>query len=119
MYEKLTSSRQLTTTLDVYKVGNMDFIKKNGLGIAFCTAIAFPAWFLGKAAPVIGGPIIAILCGMLVTVFWKSKGAFDNGIKFVSKKVLLIRKGCFLLKEIMDSFNVADLVIKRLMKTME
>lgn len=88
MCEKLTSSRQLTTTLDVYKVGNMDFIKKNGLGIAFCTAIAFPAWFLGKAAPVIGGPVIAILCGMLVTVFWKSKGAFDNGIKFVSKKVL-------------------------------
>ena len=88
MYEKLTSSRQLTTTLDVYKVGNMDFIKKNGLGIAFCTAIAFPAWFLGKAAPVIGGPVIAILCGMLVTVFWKNKGAFDTGIKFVSKKVL-------------------------------
>ena len=66
----------------------MNFIKKNGLGIALCAAIAVPSWFLGKQLPVIGGAVIAILSGMLVTVFWKNKGAADAGIKFVSKKVL-------------------------------
>ena len=66
----------------------MNFFKKNGLGITLCTAIAVPSWFLGKRLPVIGGAVIAILSGMLVTVFWKNKGAADAGIKFVSKKVL-------------------------------
>lgn len=66
----------------------MNFIKKNIAGFILCTAIAIPAWFLGKLAPVIGGPVIAILCGMIITVFWKNKGSADEGIKFVSKKVL-------------------------------
>ena len=61
----------------------MDFIKKNWLGIVICAAIAVPSWFLGKLVPVIGGPVIAILSGMLITVFWKNKGAADSGIKFV------------------------------------
>ena len=66
----------------------MDFIKKNLLGIVICAAIAVPAWFLGKLVPVIGAPVIAILSGMLITVFWKNKGTAEPGIKFVSKKVL-------------------------------
>ena len=66
----------------------MDFIKKNWPGIVICAAIAVPSWFLGKLVPIIGGPVIAILSGMLITVFWKNKGAADSGIKFVSKKVL-------------------------------
>ncbi|MGP1458985.1 MAG: YeiH family protein [Treponema sp.] len=66
----------------------MNFIKKNWLGAALCLAIAVPSWFLGKLVPVIGGAVIAILSGMLVTVFLKNKGAADSGIKFVSKKVL-------------------------------
>ena len=66
----------------------MNFIKRNLAGFILCTAIAIPAWFLGKLAPVIGGPVIAILCGMIITIFWKNKGSADEGIKFVSKKVL-------------------------------
>lgn len=66
----------------------MDFVKKNWRGIALCLCIAVPAWFLGKAFPVVGGPVIAILAGMVLTLFLKNKGGFEAGIKFTSKKVL-------------------------------
>ena len=66
----------------------MDFVNKNLKGIILCLAIAVPAWLLGKLAPVVGGPVIAILLGMVITVFFKEKGAFDTGIKFTSKKIL-------------------------------
>ena len=41
----------------------MDFLKKNWKGLLLCLAIALPSWFLGKALPVIGGPVFAILLG--------------------------------------------------------
>ncbi len=66
----------------------MDFIKKNGLGILLCLVIAIPAWILGNIFPVIGGAVIAILAGMIITVFLKQKNAVTTGIKFTSKKVL-------------------------------
>lgn len=66
----------------------MDFIKKHWTGILICMLIALPAWFLGSLVPVIGGPVIAIVSGMMITLFWKDKGQAGHGIKFVSKKVL-------------------------------
>lgn len=66
----------------------MDFFKKNGKGLLLCLAIAIPAWFFGKAFPLIGGAVIAILAGMIVTLFFKEKAAFESGIKFTSKKIL-------------------------------
>ena len=66
----------------------MTFIQKNIKGILLCLLIAVPSWFLGKAFPVIGGAVIAILAGMVVTLFWKDKGDFEGGIKFTSKKIL-------------------------------
>lgn len=66
----------------------MTFITKNLKGILLCLLIAVPSWFLGKAFPVIGGAVIAILSGMVVTLFWKDKAGFEGGIKFTSKKVL-------------------------------
>lgn len=66
----------------------MDFIKKNGKGILLCLAIATPSWFLGKQFPIIGGAVIAIIAGMIVTLFFKEKGTFEAGIKFTSKKIL-------------------------------
>lgn len=66
----------------------MDFITKNGKGILLCLVIAVPSWFAGKAFPIIGGAVIAILAGMVVTLFFKEKGTFAAGIKFTSKKIL-------------------------------
>lgn len=61
---------------------------KNILGIIICFGIAVPAWFLGKLFPIIGGPVIAILFGMIISIFWKNKGNASIGIKFTSKKIL-------------------------------
>lgn len=66
----------------------MTFINKNGKGLLLCLCIAVPAWVLGKQFPIIGGPIIAILAGMIVTMFIKDKTNFAAGIKFTSKKIL-------------------------------
>lgn len=66
----------------------MNFIKSNFKGILLCLCIAIPSWFIGKAFPIIGGAVIAIIAGMIVTLFIKDKSAFENGIKFTSKKIL-------------------------------
>lgn len=66
----------------------MEFIRKNYGGILTCFGIAVPAWLLGKAFPVIGGPVIAILIGMLLTLVWKDKGKAMPGIKWTSKIIL-------------------------------
>ncbi len=66
----------------------MNFIKKNGYGILVCLTIAIPAWLLGKTFPVVGGAIIAIIAGMIVTMFWKKKEKAEAGIKWTSKVIL-------------------------------
>ena len=63
-------------------------MKKNGSGIIVCLVIAIPSWLLGKAFPVAGGPVIAIIAGMIVTMFWKNKGKAESGIKWTSKVIL-------------------------------
>lgn len=66
----------------------MEFIKKNYKGLLLCLLIAVPSWFLGQLFPIIGGAVIAIVAGMVVTIFFKKKGDFEPGIKFTSKKIL-------------------------------
>ena len=66
----------------------MNFLKKNLNGILVCFVIAVPSWLLGKAFPVIGGPVIAILAGMLITLVWTNKGKAEPGIKWTSKIIL-------------------------------
>lgn len=66
----------------------MNFIKNNWKGIVLCLCIAIPSWFLGKQFPIIGGAVIAILAGMILTLFLKNKTPFERGIKFTSKKIL-------------------------------
>ena len=66
----------------------MDFMKKNWKGILICLCIAIPSWFLGKRFPIIGGAVIAILAGMIITLLIKNKSPFEAGIKFTSKKIL-------------------------------
>lgn len=66
----------------------MNFIKNNWKGIVLCLCIAIPSLFLGKQFPIIGGAVIAILAGMILTLFLKNKTPFERGIKFTSKKIL-------------------------------
>lgn len=64
----------------------MVFIKKNLSGIVVCLCISVPAWFLGKLVPVVGGPVFAIITGMILTLFIKDKSSIQSGITFTSKK---------------------------------
>lgn len=66
----------------------MDFIKKNWMGMLLCFVIALACWFLGKQFPIIGGPVFAIISGMIITLFIKDKSKLESGIKFTSKKIL-------------------------------
>ncbi len=66
----------------------MEFIKKSWKGFLLCLCIAIPAWFLGQLLPVIGGPVFAILAGMVITLFGKNKDNVQPGITFTSKKIL-------------------------------
>ena len=64
----------------------MSFIRKNGCGLLLCLLIAVPAWALGKLVPVVGGPVFAILTGMLIALPWKRKERVQPGITFTPKK---------------------------------
>ena len=66
----------------------MTLVKKYGPGLGLCLALAVPSWLLGKAFPVVGGPVFAILLGMAVALFYKKKDRAQAGIAFTSKKVL-------------------------------
>lgn len=66
----------------------MNFIKKNCVGIILCFLIGVACWFLGKAFPIIGGPVFAIIIGMILTLIIKDKSKLESGIKFTSKKIL-------------------------------
>ena len=66
----------------------MEFVKKNALGILACLVIAVPAWLLGQRFEVVGGPVFAILIGMVIALFWKDQKAAKSGITYTSKKIL-------------------------------
>lgn len=66
----------------------MNFMKKNGAGILVCLAIAVPSWLLGKAFPVVGGAVTAIIAGMIIAMFWNKKRKAEAGIKWTSKVIL-------------------------------
>ena len=66
----------------------MEFVRKNALGILACLVIAVPAWLLGQRFQVVGGPVFAILIGMVIALFWKDQRAAKSGITYTSKKIL-------------------------------
>lgn len=66
----------------------MNWIQKNVRGILLCLSIAIPAWYLGHLLPVVGGPVFAILIGMLLGGILRDKAKLNAGISFTSKKVL-------------------------------
>lgn len=63
-------------------------IKTLWLGIIICLIIAFAGYFLGQAVPVVGGPVFAILIGMVIAIFWKNRKIAQPGIQFSSKIIL-------------------------------
>ena len=71
----------------------MELVKdfgKTWRGVLFALVIAVPAWLLGKRFEVVGGPVFAILLGMVLALLVPAeKGEpLAGGIKFTSKKVL-------------------------------
>lgn len=66
----------------------MEFMKKSWKGLLLCIIIAVPSSILGKKFAIIGGPVFAIIAGMILATLIKDKGAFESGVKFTSKKIL-------------------------------
>lgn len=69
----------------------MQKIKKIIPGLLLCLAIAVPSWIIVRLLPVlevIGAPVIAILAGMVITLFYKKKVKTADGIAYTSKKIL-------------------------------
>lgn len=78
-------------------------MKKNIAGVLVCLIISIPAWLLGRAFPIIGGPVFGILFGMLLALFHRPE-SLTPGIKFTSKKIL--QYSIILLGFEMNLFNV-------------
>lgn len=73
----------------------MEIIKDFGnvwRGVALSLVISVPAWLLGKQFEVIGGPVFAILIGMVLAIVLRGNAhvseAAAPGIKYTSKKIL-------------------------------
>ena len=66
----------------------MDVMKKIGPGLLLCLLLAVPSWLLGKLFPVVGGPVFAILGGMVVAMVLRNRTPYQPGIAFTSKKIL-------------------------------
>lgn len=61
---------------------------ERGTGLLLCLCIAIPCWMLGRALPVIGGPVFAILAGMAIALLVRDKGRAQAGIAYTSKTIL-------------------------------
>ncbi len=59
-------------------------------GVLFCLIVAVPAWLLGKRFEVVGGPVFAILIGMVLALAVPVRAGepLQRGVKFTSKKIL-------------------------------
>ena len=71
----------------------MELIKdfgKTWKGVLFALVVAVPAWLLGKRLEVVGGPVFAILLGMVLALLVPAEKSapLAAGVKFTSKKVL-------------------------------
>lgn len=57
-------------------------------GVLFCVVLAIGAWHAGRVFSIIGGPVFAILIGMVLSGLIKNKEVLQAGVGFASKKVL-------------------------------
>ena len=67
-----------------------NIVRERWKGVLFCLIVAIPATLLGKQIEVVGGPVFAILFGMvLALVFPKNRREqLAVGVSYTSKKVL-------------------------------
>ena len=81
-------------------------------GIFLCFVIALPAWYLGRIFPLAGGPIAAILAGIIISSIMPNllklqfgkDFSFSEGVKYTSKK--LLQYSIILLGFNMNLFNI-------------
>lgn len=66
----------------------MKWLQQERLGLILCIGLAIPSHLLGQLYPLIGGPVIAILMGMLIGQFPFKRAPFTKGITYASKKIL-------------------------------
>lgn len=59
-------------------------------GLVLCLIISIPAWLLGKQFEVIGGPVFAIVIGIVLALVVPDRfnGSLQPGVKYTSKKIL-------------------------------
>jgi uncharacterized integral membrane protein (TIGR00698 family) len=57
-------------------------------GLLLCVAIAIVAFVLGRALPIVGGPVFGIVIGMLIAMLLKPGPRFSRGVKFAGKQLL-------------------------------
>ena len=65
-------------------------------GIFICLIIAVPSWFLGRAFPIVGAPVVSILIGIICAIIAPNltsrilfkKINLGDGIKYTTKKLL-------------------------------
>lgn len=65
----------------------MNLLRDTLPGVGLTILIAIPAWIIGGAFPIIGGPVLGILFGMMLA-FWRRPAVLDEGVKYTSKKLL-------------------------------
>ncbi len=92
-------------------LSNENVIQKSLPGIVFCLIISIPAWYLGLMFPVVGGPVIAILAGIVINGLFGNKlkePKFNTtqGVNFTAKKIL--QYSIILLGFEMNLFNVIE-----------
>ncbi|EHI69857.1 YeiH family protein [Streptococcus ictaluri] len=66
----------------------MSTILKKLPGFLLFLLLAIPAWYLGHLFPIIGAPVIAILLGMVLAMFYQNRQKTNQGIAFTSKYIL-------------------------------
>ena len=89
------------------------FLAEKGKGLLLCLVISVPAWLLGMAVPVVGGPIFGILLGMVITLFIKDRTPFAKGIGFTSKYLLqtaVVQSGTVSTADLLAGYGAAQAV---------
>lgn len=66
----------------------MDTVLKNLPGILVCIGIAVISVYLGGQIPLVGGPVFALMLGIVLNFFLKSEQRLSFGLNFTSKKLL-------------------------------